>query len=560
MTKYLFYFHYWQLPDEPIEAVIDFDPSDMATKIVEEINEEISYHTGIDPEPNTFMFVELFGLRPFNPKAWNMKLEEFVGHYGNSFVVIDLTKSDLGDTEFFRPKQVAGGQRFKFAEVGVLHDNWNLRAQFEVRLVSALIRWFQFYRKTKWLTTIPLDGQKHDYRVWQVKTEIPESSYGAVWRIILPSSYPNEPPMLFVSKKDLFIASSIDISHIWKDPDGSIFYFISDVTVDSTRWEETDFLVDFLLTGVWNFLARSLFVTFEDLLFYKNNVANPFIIKEAPPQQSIRPLRGVLSEVSDSDVYEDDIDYKVEIAEIQEEIDYNEEIVTKRKKPSKRQSSDDIDESEDDFEFEDQKSSKRFSKRKNSSAQSDEGDSENEEDDSDENFGFNDDVDEEEEDPFFSKRFENDNDEDEDENKKTDTEPVEIHYKEWVTEASEEEITKYGKLFTWLLIRVPQKALDELTLLQSVAPDHGVFDAIEWRYVIDELTEQQLEPFAKSIINYYYINTEKGLIYDTDRDFLRDTVFKKWKNKEKEQALKNLLRERVSLIKKVSYEKLDDLD
>ena len=551
MTRYLFYFHYCQLPDEPIEAVIDFDPSDKATKVVDEIHEEISYHTGVEPEPNSFMFVELFGLRPFNPKAWDMKLEEFVGYYGYQFVVIDLTKPDLGETEFFRPKQVAGGQRNKFVDIGIENDNWTLRAQFEVRLVSSLIRWFQFFRKTKWLTTIPLDGQKHDYRIWQVKTEIPESEYSAVWRIVLPYEYPKEPPKLFISKKDLYIASKVDFSHIWKDPDGSEFYFISDVNLDSTRWEETDFLVDFLLTGVWNFLVRSLFVTFQDLLFYKVNVSNPYIIKETPPQQSFKPLKGVLTEVADSDFYEDDIDYKVEIAEIQEEIDYNEEI-SRKLKPNRRTRSDDIDDSEDDEDFEDEtpKSKKRgkFSRDE---------DQEEEEVNVSE-LGFDSSSDNEEESSFFEEnQDENDEEKDDQEDSNQPKETTEVHYKEWVTSASDEEVEKFGKLFSWLLLRVPDKALNELTLLQKAAPDHKVFDAIEWRYIINDLPESQLIPFAVNIINYYYTNTENGLIFDTDREFLRETVFKKWKNTGKEPELKELLRKNVSQIKKVTYETID---
>ena len=550
MTRYLFYFHYWQLPDEPIEAVIDFDPSDMATKVVEEIHEEISYHTGVEPEPNSFMFVELFGLRPFNPKAWNMKLEEFVGYYGNAFVVVDLTRPDLGDTEFFRPKKVAGGQRTKFVDIGIENDNWHLRAQFEVRLVSTLIRWFQFYRKTKWLTTIPLDGQKLDYRVWQVKTEIPESSYDAVWRIVLPYNYPQELPKLFISKKDLFIASNIDMSHIWKDPDGSVFYLISDVNLDSTRWEETDFLVDFLLTGLWNFLVRSLYVTFKDLLFYKVNVANPFIIKDAPPQQSLRPMKSVLSEIADSDTYEDDIDYKVEIAEIQEEIDYNESVTSRKKRPSRKVTTDDIDESEDDEEFDDEDSHSKRKRSKKFDQDEDFSDSDTE------NVGFDDELEEEEESSYFSTREE----EDEDEEKKKPQESVEIHYKEWVTNPDEEEVDKYGKLFTWLLLRVPDKSLQELTLLLEVAPHHAVFKAIDWNYIIDELSESQLRPFASHIVSFYFDNTEKGLIYDTDREFLRETVLKKWKDVDKVTELRELLRKNVSLIKKVTYETLDFVD
>ncbi len=553
MTRYLFYFHYWQLPDEPIEAVIDFDPSDKASKVVEEINEEISFHTGIEPETNTFMFVELFGLRPFNPKAWSMKLEEFVGYYGNSFVAIDLSKPDLGETEFFRPKQIAGGQRNKFVSIGIENDDWALRAQFEIRLVSSLIRWFQFFRKTKWLTTIPIDGQKNDYRIWQVKTEIPESSYDAFWVIILPYAYPHEPPKLFISKKDLYIPSNVDLTHIWKDVDGSEFYFISDVNLDSTRWEETDFLVDFLLTGVWNFLIRSLNITFEDLLFYKANVGNPYIIKEAPPQQSFKPLKGVLSEIADSDAYEDDIDYKVEIAEIQEEINYNEEPGTKKKKSSKKVQTDDLDESEDDNEFEDDNTESRKRGKFN---RNDNDDESLDDDFQEEEEGFDNSL-VDDESSFFEERGEDEEEEEEQANNLHPKELSEPKFLEWVTSPSEEEIHKYGKLFSWLFLRVPDKALNELLLLQKAAPDHEVFDAIEWRNVINDLTEQQLAPFAKNIINYYYTNTEKGLIYDTDRDFLRDTVFKKWKNTGREPELKELLRKNVSKIRKVTYETLD---
>ncbi len=551
MTSYLFYFHYWQLPDEPIEAVIDFDPSDMATKVVDEIHEEISYHTGVDPEPNSFMFVELFGLRPFNPKAWNMQLREFVGYYGNSFVVIDLTRQDLGDTSFFRPRQVAGGQRTKFETIGIENDEWQVRAQFEVRLVSSLIRWFQFHRKTKWLTTIPLEGQKLDYRVRQVKTEIPESNYSANWRIILPYNYPNEPPKLFISKKDQFIASNVDISHIWKDPDGSIFYFISDVNVDSTRWEETDFLVDFLLTGVWNFLVRSLYVTFKDLLFYKENVGNPYIIKEAPPQSSLKPLGGMLTEIADSDVYEDDIDYKVEIAELQEEIDYNEEV--SQKSPSRRSTSDDFDENVDDYDDDEEDDSGPRFKRKTKHSFDDEDSNRYK----NQGLGFDNESEDEEEEKFARRDEEEEEDDDDEGIGSKSKEPVEIRFKEWVSNASDEDVEQFGKLFTWLFLRVPDKALAELTLLFQADPHHQVFNAIDWRYAIEDISESKLRPFAKHIVEYYYDNTDKGLIYDTDRDFLRDTVLKKWKDIEKVPELRELLRKNVSQIKKVTYETLD---
>ena len=549
MTRYLFYFHYWQLPDEPIEAVIDFDPSDKATKVLEEIHEEIEYHTGVEPEANSFMFVELFGLRPFNPKAWNMKLEEFVGYYGNSFVVIDLTKPDLGETSFFRPRQIAGGQRTKFESIGIENDDWSLRAQFETRLISSLIRWFQFFRKTKWLMILPLDGQKNDYRVWQVTTEIPESTYGATWRIILPYEYPHEPPKLFINKKDIFITSSFDLSHIWKDADGSIFYHVSDVNVDSTRWEETDFICDFLLTGIWNFLARSLKDTFEDLLFYKANVANPFIIKEAPPQESIKLRKGVLSEVADSDSFEDDIDYKVEIAEIQEEIDYNEEVAHK-KRPRGKTQFDDISEDEDDSDFDEEESGPRFKRNKASKDDfEDESTSRYEE----QSIGFDTETDEE---PETGVNTDSEEEEDEEKLKKTQ-DITEVKYKEWVTNASEDEITKYAKLFTWLFLRVPDKAVSELTLLQQVAPEHQIFNTIEWRYVIDVLSESQLLPFSKYVIDYYLQNTKTGLIYDTDREFLREVVLKKWKDMENVSELRELLRKNVSLIKKVTYETLE---
>lgn len=529
MTRYLFYFHYWQLPDEPIEAVIDFDPTDLASKVLDEINEEISYHTGVDPEENPFMFVELYGLRPFNPKVWNMKLEEFVGHYGNSFVAIDLSKPDLGETEFFRPKKVSGGLRAKFQEIGIENDDWTARAQFETRLVSSLISWFQFYRKTKWLMIIP-GGQKYEHRVWKVTTEIPESNYGATWRIVLPYSYPNEPPKLFISKKDIYIAKDVDISHIWKDEDGSIFYFISDVNAESTRWEETDYVVDFLLTGLWNFLVRSLHETFPDLLTYKNNLGNPYIIKEAPPQESIKLRPNILTEVADSDVYEDDIDYKVEIAELQEEIDYNEEVNRKSRYMKKGKAvKDDFSDDDDDSEFEE---------------------------DDDGYSGPIGQLDDDEDDSYFSK--ENDTEEESDDSTTTKKhESTETRYKEWVFEASEEDVTKFGKLFTWLLLRVPDNALNELTLLLKAAPDHKVFYAIDWRFAIDDISEDKLIPFAKYIVNYYYTNTQRGLIYDTDREFLRDTVFKKWANIEGVTELKELLRKNVSQIKKVSYETLE---
>jgi hypothetical protein len=539
------------MPDEPIEAVIDFDPKDLATKIVSEIHEEMSFHTGID-DPGTFMFVELFGLRPFNPKAWNMRLEEFVGYYGNSFVAIDLTRSDLGETEFFRPRKISGGMRNKFNGIGIENDDWILRAQFETRLVSSLIQWFQFFRKTKWLMILPLDGQKYDYRIWKVITEIPESNYSANWRIILPLGYPNEPPKLFISKKDLLIASDVDLSHIWKDPDGSIYYFISEVTIDSTRWSEDDFVADFLLTGLWNFLVRSLHVTFENLLFYKANLANPYIIKDAPPEKKFTSKLGLQSEIADSDSYEDDIDYKVEIAELQEEIDYNEETVRKRPVRGKFQS-DDIREEDDDSDF-DEDEDRKLKKKKSyyTTGSNDDGQLE---DDLVEFDTFISDEEEEENKPLSDET--DDEEEEKSKSKITQEDIGNIKFKEWVQHSSEEEIMQYGMLFTWLLLKVPEKALQEMNLLLQVAPDHAVFNAVQWRYIIDTLEEDQLTPFAKFIIAYYFQNTSNGEIYDTDREFLREVVLKKWKDMDTVTELKELLRKNVSQIRKVTYETLE---
>ena len=49
----------------------------------------------------------------------------------------------------------------------------------------------------------------------------------------------------------------------------------------------------------------------------------------------------------------------------------------------------------------------------------------------------------------------------------------------------------------------------------------------------------------------------KTEIYDTDREFLREIVLKKWKDVKNIPELRSLLKENVNKIRTVSYEKVN---
>lgn len=492
MTRYMFYFHYW-LTDEPIQAVIDFDPKDKAKILFEEVYEEITYHIGDEPEPESLIFVEMYGLRPFNPLAWEMPLDEFVGNYGNTFVVFDLKQPHLGHLEHFQPKQVAGGLRSKYQHISATSDEWPHRAPFETRLVSTLIRFFQFYRKTKWLLVTPIDAKKNESRVWKVTAAIPETTYTAEFRIILGDRYPEEHPLLFIRKSDLFIANDYDPSLIWIDSDGTKFFNIPDANADSTRWEDDQYLVDFILTGFWNFLVRSLHRTFSRLLFYKVNVGQKSVILDLPEEQRI--VRQSAPTSIDEGESEDDPDWRVQIAEAMEDI-----IIDQKALDSKIKEED----------------------------------------------GY-----EEDDNSFPSSNTENDDDE---KDSSTQSGPQETKYQDWIFAKDDSEgLDLYAMFFTWLFLRIPERALKELGELKDFVNDHPIFQKIEWNLIIDSIAPSKLELFAEDIIPYFHQKTEHDEIYDTDREFLRDTVLKTWSDKKGVPELRELLKARVKNIRKVEY-------
>jgi hypothetical protein len=501
----MFYFHYW-LSSEPIKAIIDFDPQDKAKILFEEVYEEISYHIGEEPNPGSLLFVEMFGLRPFNPAAWEMSLEQFVSYYGNEFVVFDLEQPIVGDIEHFRPKQIEGGQRNKFMNISVNNkEEWDKRSKFETRLVSALIRYFQFYKKTKWLLVLPLDGIKYNHRVWKVSTDIPETNYTAEWRIILADGYPEKQPKLFIRKKDVYVVAddSFDYSLLWKDKDGTIFYHITQVDEDSTRWEENSFLVDFLLTGLWNFLVRSLHQTFNRIYFYKVNISQPSTIMDVP-ERTHPIIRRVEHRPLDEDQdFEEEPDWKVQITEVMEDIVLDQQTmeskihqngfgVLESSPESRKVTSKEIKHKELDGTVIG-KDSKTVSESK---------------------------------------------------------------YQDWILKKSDEALIKqYAQFFTWLLQRVPERALKELNQLKEFDSEHEIFNLINWRLVQDDISEQDLFPFAPYIINYYLEKADNE-IYDTDRKFLRETVLKNWKDIENVPKLRELLKKTVKLIRPVEYESI----
>ncbi|MHA2363617.1 MAG: hypothetical protein ACXAC7_06645 [Candidatus Hodarchaeales archaeon] len=283
MTRYLFYFHYWY-EDEPLEVAIDFEPTQKATELIDEVANEIAFHTGEEPTPKSIFILEPFNLRPFHPTAWEMDLDRFVAKYGNIFAVIDLNQPDIGRLEYFQPKQITSKQRAINTKIRPNDPNWPQRAKLELRLITTLIRWLTFYRKTKWFRMIPYEQQKYQSKVWKIETDIPDAEYTAEWRLIIPENYPEEHPIIYLRQRDVNVVNQVDFGKIWQDIDGTTFYYIPDITIQSCDWGSDNYVADFIITGFWNFLARTLRKTFPTILFYKENVGNPKLLENFPSE------------------------------------------------------------------------------------------------------------------------------------------------------------------------------------------------------------------------------------------------------------------------------------
>lgn len=288
MTQLLVYFYYWYVEDEPMQMVADFSPTEKAFQLVADALHEVIYHAEGDDIDFTFeearervVLAQPFNLKPLVPDAWQMELQFFIEKYGNSFVVIDRNQAGIGYPDNYRPKDIVGGQRSLFEEVGPEEPEWTKRAQFEVRLITRLLRWLQLYQRSRWLRAVPFQSSHFNDRVWKLETDIPDTAYSAEWRLVIPETYPLDPPDLFIAKKDVNMVGMVDYGKIWVDPDKHEFFHIPIHSQDS-GWYPTYFLVDYLLSGLWNYLVRTLPSTITYLLDLKENFGKPNLVEVIP--------------------------------------------------------------------------------------------------------------------------------------------------------------------------------------------------------------------------------------------------------------------------------------
>ncbi|MFW9929376.1 MAG: hypothetical protein ACFFD1_08295 [Candidatus Thorarchaeota archaeon] len=275
MSRYLCYFFYWYNDDDVLKIALDFDTQQKASEMLQEIYEELMYHVGEDSEPNkiSLQLIEPYGLRPFAQDIWDQPLELFVSKYGNEFVLINLNEKTIGQIEHIRPQVINTIRPREIVNTSVISPSWPNRTKFELRLISSLVRWLQFTQKRNWLQIVPEDTTNYFHRVWQVQTIIPDSdSYTANWKVILPKNYPKSSPMLFLRRKDKWVIRNSDNSIRWINKDGEEFIFINSLNSEVSGWNSSMFLCDWILSGLWNHLARELKYTYGLIRLYQKNV------------------------------------------------------------------------------------------------------------------------------------------------------------------------------------------------------------------------------------------------------------------------------------------------
>ncbi|MHA1983262.1 MAG: hypothetical protein ACW967_02830, partial [Candidatus Hodarchaeales archaeon] len=211
---------------------------------------------------------------PFSKEIWNQPLDLFVSKYGNEFVIIDLNNPTLGLIQHIRKNTPINAIRPRnVVETNVTGETWNVRSKLELRLITSLIRWLQFTQKRNWLQVVPDEVEKHQHRVWQIETIIPDTdSYTATWKAILPNKYPESAPKLFIKFRDRWVVREVDEKIIWIDSKGDKFFLVKNINEMNAGWTNTLFLCDWLLSGFWNFLARELVHTYPIIKMYQDSV------------------------------------------------------------------------------------------------------------------------------------------------------------------------------------------------------------------------------------------------------------------------------------------------
>jgi hypothetical protein len=276
LSRYLFYFFYWHSPEDELKVVLDFDSSQKAIEMLNEVQEEIMYHIGeeFEIESTNIQLIEPYGLRPFSEKIWKQPLDLFVSKYGNEFVIIDLNNPTIGLIQHIRKNTPINTIRPRnVVETYVTGETWNIRTKLELRLITSLIRWLQFTQKRNWLQVVPDEVEKHHHRVWQIETIIPDTdSYTATWKAILPKKYPDSAPKLFIKFRDRWVVREVDEKIIWIDSKGDRYFLVKNIDEVNAGWTNTQFLCDWLLSGFWNFLARELSHTYPIIKMYQDSV------------------------------------------------------------------------------------------------------------------------------------------------------------------------------------------------------------------------------------------------------------------------------------------------
>jgi len=82
----------------------------------------------------------------------------------------------------------------------------------------------------------------------------------------------------------------------------------------------------------------------------------------------------------------------------------------------------------------------------------------------------------------------------------------------------------WGLFFTWLLQRVPEKAIKELNNLQSNTRSHPILAHINWRLTEPSVSADKLKPFKASILSFFQKKGLQEQFLRSDLDFVKDLL------------------------------------